>query len=101
MGYYDLVRVSVVGSPGVGPITLGGAVPGYIDFVDAGVQDGETVSYGVIDGVKQEVGHGVYTAATSTLTRSVQASTNDNALINLTSSAIVYLALTAGDMSLM
>lgn len=88
---YNLARMSTA-TTGTGTITLGSAVSSYLTFAQAGVSDGETVSYGIVDGSNHEVGRGVYTSSGTTLTRSVLKSTNSDAAISLSGSAQVYIA---------
>jgi hypothetical protein len=76
---------------GTGTITLGTAVSGYLTFAGAGVANGNVVSYGIKDGANSEWGTGTYTAAGTTLTRTVTLSTNANTAINLSGSAEVYI----------
>src|SRR5690348_5489784 len=85
---------------GTGDITLGTAVSGYLSFADAGVSDGDVVSYGIKDGTDSEVGTGVYTSTGTTLTRNVNKSTNSNAVISLSGSAEVYVTARAEDLPL-
>lgn len=97
MALFNLARMTTA-TTGTGTVTLGVAVAGCITFAQAGVTDGVTVSYGISDGVNSEVGRGVYTAATTTLTRaSILDSTNGGAAINLSGSAQVYITALAED----
>ena len=82
---------------GSGTITLGSAVSGFLTFAGAGVQDGDTVSYGISDGSSSEVGRGVYTSSGTTLTRSVLRSTNSNSAISLSGTATVFITPLAED----
>lgn len=93
---YNLAKMTTA-TTGTGTITLGSAVSGFLSFAGAGVQDGETVSYGIRDSANSEVGRGVYTHSTTTLTRSVLTSTNSNSAINLSGSATVFLTPLAED----
>jgi hypothetical protein len=94
--FYNLARVST-STTGTGTITLGSAISGFLTFANAGVQDGDTVAYGISDGSSSEVGTGVYSSTGPTLTRSVTTSTNGNAAINLSGSAQVYITARAED----
>lgn len=93
---YNLAKMTTA-TTGTGTITLGSAVSGFLTFANAGVQDGETVSYGIRDGANSEVGRGVYTTSGTTLTRSVLTSTNGNSAINLSGSATVFITPLAQD----
>lgn len=93
---YNLARMSTA-TTGTGTITLGSAASGYLSFANAGVLDGETISYGIIDGSSSEVGTGVYTSSGTTLTRTVTRSTNSNSAINLSGTAEVFVTARAED----
>lgn len=94
MAYHDIAIMTVSDTPGVGDITLNAAVDGGRSFADAGVFDGETVTYGVIDGANREVRRGIYTAAGALLSRGVLLASTSGGTISLTSAARVFL--TAG-----
>jgi hypothetical protein len=91
---FNLARVRTA-TTGTGTLTLGGAVSGFLSFADAGVQDGDEVSYAIRDGVSSEVGTGTYTASGSTLTRTVSKSTNGDAAISLSGNAEVVITPSA------
>jgi len=82
---------------GTGTITLGSAESGYQSFADAGVADGETVRYVIEDGTAWEIGTGIYSASGTTLSRTVDESTNSDAALNLSGSAVVYVSAAAED----
>lgn len=83
---------------GTGTVSLEDAVDGCLSFFDAGVQDGDIVSYGIVDGNESEVGRGVYTASGVTLSRTlVLASTNGGSKISLSGEAQVYVTALAQD----
>lgn len=100
---YNLARVST-STTGTGTITLGAAaVSGgvtYLTFANAGVQDGDTVTYAIADigNSASEIGRGVYTASGTTLTRTVLKSTNANSAINLSGNAQVFICAAAEDL---
>jgi len=82
---------------GTGTITLGTAESGYQTFADAGVVNSDVVRYVIEDGTDWEIGTGTYTATGTTLTRAVSESSNADAALNLTGSAVVYVSATAED----
>lgn len=94
---YNLARMSTA-TTGTGTITLGSAVSGYLSFDDAGVADGDIVSYGIRDGSASEAGKGTYTASGTTLTRTVLKSTNSDSAIDLSGDAEVYITPLADDL---
>lgn len=93
---YNLARMTTA-TTGTGTITLGSAASGFLTFAQAGVADGETVTYAIEDGSNREIGRGVYTASGTTLTRSVLKSTNSDAAINLSGSAQVFVTAASDD----
>lgn len=95
----NLARMTTA-TAGTGTITLGSAASGYLTFAQAGITDGQTVSYGIADGSSsREVGRGVYTSSGTTLTRSVLRSTNSNNAINLSGTAEVFITALAEDLN--
>jgi hypothetical protein len=82
---------------GTGTITLGSASSGFQSFADAGITDGQTVRYVIEDGTDFEIGTGTYTASGTTMSRSVEESSNSDAALNLSGSAIVYVTVAATD----
>jgi hypothetical protein len=82
---------------GTGTITLGTAESGYQSFADAGVVNGDVVRYVIEDGTDWEIGTGTYTASGTTLSRTVSESSNADAALNLTGSAVVYVSAAAAD----
>jgi hypothetical protein len=82
---------------GTGTITLLIAVTSFLTFAEAGVLDGDTISYAIEDGNEREVGRGVYSSSGTTLTRTVLASTNGGAAINLSGNAQVFVTALAED----
>ncbi len=94
---YNLVRQQTA-TTGTGTVTLGAAVAGHLSFDQAGVPDGQTVTYAIIEGNNAEIGRGVYNSAGPTLTRpSILRSTNSNAAINLAGAAEVIITAAAED----
>lgn len=87
---------------GTGTITLGSTVAGFQNFAAAGLVDGDTTRYLVVDGNAWEIGLGTYAASGPTLTRTtVIESSNSDAEINLSGSAIVMGILAAADLQLL
>lgn len=89
--YGDLI-VQKTSTAGTGTLTLTTAVTPYLTAAQAGMRDGDTVDYSIIDGTANtESGYGVLGSTQTTLTRNVVVSTNSNALINLSGSAVVRI----------
>lgn len=96
---YNLARMTT-STTGTGTITLGSAVASYVTFAAAGAQNGETVTYAIVDGNNREVGRGVYTSSGTTLTRAtILESTNSNLAINLSGNAEVFITAAAEDIA--
>jgi hypothetical protein len=101
MKVYDLAKMSVSGTPGTGTITLGTAVSGYLTFAQAGVQDGDWLTYAILDGANCEVARGKYSASGTTLTRARtlrSTGSGNNTPISASSSAIVLISAAAEDL---
>ena len=95
--FADICRVATT-TTGTSDAVLGTTVPGYLSFSDAGVVDGDKVTYGIIDGTNREIGHGSYDATNGKLLRTtVLHSTNANAKISLSGAAQVYLTISQAD----
>jgi hypothetical protein len=97
---YNLARVTTA-TTGTGTITLGSALSGYLTFDQAGVVNGDVVTYGITDGSNSEVGQGTYTASGTTLTRdTVYRSTGaaNVGKITLSGSAQVFITAVAEDL---
>ena len=103
---YSLVEVAVSGTPGTGTVTLGAAVAGNrFSFAEAGVANGDPVSYVIRDGSDIERGKGTYTSSGTTLSRdTVRASkiggTAGTGKLNLTSAAVVYIDCHSEDLDI-
>lgn len=95
---FNRVRMTVNGTPGTGTITLNDAYSiAYCSFAEAGVVNGDVVSYFIDDGNNFEIGFGTYTSSGTTLSRdtvrlSKIAGVVGTTRLTLTSSAIVYLS---------
>lgn len=85
------------GTTGTGTITLGSAVSGFQSFADAGITNGQTVRYVIEDGTGFEIGTGTYTSSGTTLSRSVEESSNSDSALNLSGSALVFVTVAATD----
>lgn len=95
----NLARMSTA-TTGAGTLTLASAAPGFLSFGEAGITNGQIVSYAIEDGDNREVGRGLYSSSGPTLTRSVLKSTNGNAAINLSGNAQVFITALAEDVAL-
>lgn len=82
---------------GTGTITLGSAETGYQSFADAGVTDGDVLSYVIEDGDNFEIGRGIYTASGTTLTRGPLESNNSGSAITLSGDAKVFVSATVNE----
>lgn len=94
----------VTTTTGTGTITLGAAIDSaargkFRSFADAGISDGDVVSYAIFDlgNGHRETGAGTYTASGTTLSRTVLSSTNSDAAISLSGNAEIYVTALARD----
>ena len=96
---HNAVRMTTA-TTGTGTVVLGSAVTGYVTFASAGVSNGETVRYVIIDHgaspTAREWGTGVYTSSGTTMTRVLVGSTTGS-LLSLSGSAHVVITPTAED----
>jgi hypothetical protein len=93
----NLARMTTA-TTGIGTMTLGTAVAGFLSFGAAGIADGATVSYGIKDTGASEAGRGKYAASGTTLSRdTIFASTNGGSAINLSGAAEVFVTALAED----
>lgn len=90
----------VSGLPGTGTITLAYAATGYRSFTDAGVANGNVVSYLIEDSTNWELGYGTYTSSGATLSRDtvVASSAGGTTKIAVSSAAYVYITSLAADL---
>ena len=91
-------KVATASTGTASPITLGAAENGYQTFADAGVSNGDIVRYVIEDGTAWEIGSGTFTASGTTLSRTLSESSTGS-LLNLTGSAVVFVAATAADLA--
>src|SRR5215471_14118195 len=96
MALYNLARMntSTIGS---GSITLGTPAVSFLSFTQAGVQNGDVVTYAIIDGANREIGRGTYTAPNTLARDTVLRSTNANSRISLSGNAEVAITPAAED----
>ena len=90
-----------ISSTGQGNITLASAVAGYQSFLDSGVSDGDQIRYIIEDnsGSDWEIGTAAVSNNSTVLVRTVEeSSAANNAALNLTSSAKVFIGVTAKDL---
>lgn len=76
-------------------IVLGAALSGYQSFAAAGISDGDTVTYTIIDGANWEIGTGVYTSSGTLLSRNVVESSNSDNPITLSGDATIFITANA------
>lgn len=81
------------------PLQLVVAANGYKTLADAGVHDGERVSWAIIDGAKREEGWGVYTLSSLQVVRNTVSSNNGDAPWSLSGSAEVMLSPSGDDLA--
>lgn len=98
---YDRVWQATA-TTGTGTMTLGAAQSGYLTAAEASVQNGDIVSYVIIDGANFEVGTGTYTVAGTTLSRDTVSvskigGTAGTTKLTLSGSATVFLTMIASD----
>lgn len=95
--HVNLARMIVVGG-GTGPLTLTQPAPASLTFEDAGVSDGDVVSYGLRTTLDSEVGYGTYSAGVLTRT-TILDSTNGGAAIDVVGSGEVFITMLADDLA--
>lgn len=94
---YNLARMESA-TTGTGTLTLGSAVSSYLSFADAGVSNGDVVTYAIVDGTSREIGVGTYTTAGTTLSRStIHESTNGGSAISCSGGQHVFVTAAAED----
>lgn len=94
---YNMAKVATA-TTGTGTVTLGAAASGYLTFANAGVQNGDQVTYVIEEGANREIGRGTYASSGTTLSRdTVLNSTNGGAKISLAGAATVFIDVAAQD----
>lgn len=94
--YLNRVKVATA-TTGTGTVTLGAAVASFQTFAAANAVNGKTYPYEIRDGDAWELGRGTYTAAGTTLSRTLVASSTGS-LLNLSGNAIVSVVALADDL---
>lgn len=97
---YNRAKMTI-SSTGTGNITLASAVSGYQSFLDSGASDGDVIRYIIEDnsGADWEIGTASVSNNSTVLVRTVEeSSATNNAALNLTSSAKVFIGVTAKDL---
>ena len=82
---------------GTGSIALGSAVVGYQSFSAAGIADGDTVRYTILDGSNWEIGTGTLSNSVGTMARTVIDSSGGGSALTLSGNAQVFITAAAGD----
>ena len=96
----DRARMSVSGSPGTGNIALGASVTGYQSFMQAGISNGDTFPYALVDGTNWEYGVATYASAGNQLTRTVsKTSAQTNAPLSLSNKTVISSVVRAEDIT--
>lgn len=99
---YNRAKMTI-SSGGTGTITLGSASQGFMTFSDAGVQNGDVISYVIEDGSNVEFGTATYnssgtTLSSRTVTKSYNGSTWGTSAITVSTNAIVFITPLAADL---
>lgn len=98
--FVDRAQMTVASAPGTGAITLGGAIYGYQTLQAAGIANGDTFPYVLVDpSGAWEIGVGTYSSSGNMVTRSVTRSSNSNALISASRNVTIAGTLRAEDLS--
>ena len=66
--FADLVWCDTA-TTGTSDIAVGSALTGWLTPAQAGVSNGDAVTYALTDGNSREIGHGVYSSSGPTITR--------------------------------
>lgn len=89
----NFVGMTVSGTPGTGPITLGSTIaPGSISFATAYGQD-TTVDLTYVDGVNRACETGcIYNHASNTITRGYNETSTTGSVLSLTPNALIFVS---------
>lgn len=97
VGRHNIAKMTST-TTGTGTLTLVAAISGYNTFANAGVVNGEIVTYTIRDGSNSEVGRGTYTSSGTTLSRdTVLSSTNSGSKISCSGNQQVMISLASED----
>jgi hypothetical protein len=89
LALFDRVQFTTA-TTGTGTITVGTASSGYQTPADAGISNGATFPYVIVDGTDWETGTGTYTVSGTTVAR-VLADSSTGSLLNLSGAAIMFI----------
>lgn len=94
----NIARMTTATS-GTGTVTLGSAVSGYITFANAGIANGDVVTYVIEEGANREIGRGTYTSSGTTLSRDtvLNSTAGGTTKITLAGAASVFIDAAAQD----
>lgn len=82
---------------GTGTMTLTTADTGFQTFADAGVSNGDVVTYVIEEGTNWEIGTGTYSSSGTSLTRTPSESSGGGSAITLGGTAKVFISSIADD----
>jgi hypothetical protein len=91
---YNVARMTTA-TAGTGTVTLGSAVSGYLSFANAGVSNGDVVSYTIFEGGNRETGRGTYTSAGTTLSRDTVLNSTAGGTTKITLAGAAEVMITA------
>lgn len=96
---YNMAKVATA-TTGTGTVTLGAAASGYLTFANAGVQNGDVVTYVIEEGGNREIGRGTYTSSGTTLSRDtvLNSTAGGTTKITLAGAATVFIDVAAQDL---
>lgn len=98
MQFYNRVKFATA-TTGTGTITAGSAESGFRTMAGADIADGTIIAYVIEDGSDWETGYGTVGGSSTTLSRVARQSSNSDALIDLSGSAVVRITPLAEDIT--